>query len=273
MNADPCVNARVLFAEDNPINQEITLSMLEFLGCRVTVVENGEQAVQSAAQQDFDLVLMDCQMPVMDGFEATREIRRQHAAALAPRQDRLPIIALTADDHEDIKHQCLAAGMDDYLGKPVTPRQLQEVLNKWLQAARCGENHLDQQPVADHDADDDPLQAESLENLRALQKPGGPSLLVKLIDVYFDNSPDLMDKIKQSIETRNGKQLYLAAYTLKSSSATLGAMRVYDLCMKLELLGKYQDTEAARELLDQLTIEYQVACAALSLELDRVVDT
>ena len=94
----------------------------------------------------------------------------------------------------------------------------------------------------------------------------------KLINVYFANSPNLIDKIRQSVEARNGKQLYLAAHTLKSSSATLGAMRVHDLCMKLELLGKYQDTAAARGLLDQLTIEYQVACAALSLELDRAVD-
>jgi signal transduction histidine kinase/CheY-like chemotaxis protein len=120
------VNARVLLAEDNSINQEVASAMLESAGCEVTVVNNGQQALLALENERFDLVLMDCQMPVMDGFKATKKLRQQ------ANYSQLPVIALTADIQQGITQQCQQAGMDDYLSKPFTHDDLIEIVMRWL---------------------------------------------------------------------------------------------------------------------------------------------
>jgi CheY-like chemotaxis protein len=117
----------VLLAEDNPLNSQLTQIMLEHLGCSVVPVFDGEQAAQVWRQQPCDIILMDCQMPKLDGFGATRLIRESEQNG-----QRIPIIALTAQAMEGDREQCLAAGMDDYLSKPVSKTQLQAMLEKWL---------------------------------------------------------------------------------------------------------------------------------------------
>ncbi|MGI9486141.1 MAG: response regulator, partial [Geminicoccaceae bacterium] len=116
----------ILLAEDNPVNQEIAVGLLESLDCAVAVVENGKEAVDAVTNKAFDLVLMDCQMPVMDGLDATRAIREA-----ATDEERLPIVALTANDFDNIRAECLAAGMDDLLGKPFTRQELNALLQRW----------------------------------------------------------------------------------------------------------------------------------------------
>lgn len=128
LGARPRFKAYVLVAEDNPVNQEVARAMLEQLGCRVDIVPDGSKAVLATLATQYDLVLMDCQMPVMDGFAATVEIRRQEAKGAS----RLPIIALTANVAKGIREQCLAAGMDDYLSKPFDQMQLAAVLTRFL---------------------------------------------------------------------------------------------------------------------------------------------
>ena len=120
------VNARILLAEDNAINQEVASAMLESAGCEVMVVNNGQQALLALENEQFDLVLMDCQMPVMDGLKATKILRQQHA-----KYAHTPVIALTADIQEGIMQQCQQAGMDDYLSKPFTHDALIEMVMKW----------------------------------------------------------------------------------------------------------------------------------------------
>lgn len=127
----------ILVAEDERVNQQLLRAMLDGLGYRVTMTNNGSEALEAAAQNRFDLVLMDCQMPVMDGYEATRIIREQEAQRSPPlagqASARLPIVALTADALKGDRERCLASGFDDYLSKPYTRQQLRDVIQRWLQ--------------------------------------------------------------------------------------------------------------------------------------------
>jgi two-component system, sensor histidine kinase and response regulator len=129
---------RVLLAEDNPINQEVVREMLENFGFKVDVAQNGREAVDALSSAAYDLILMDCQMPDMDGYQATETIRRREGAGLGG-QSRIPIIALTGLAMEGDRERCLAAGMDDYLSKPFKLQQLQEILDRWLPRNGGGE--------------------------------------------------------------------------------------------------------------------------------------
>jgi CheY-like chemotaxis protein len=122
-------NARVLVAEDNPVNQEVAVAMLESLGCRVKVTSDGGAALAALERESYDLVLMDCQMPVLDGFAATAAWRQREKAADGR---RVPIIALTANVIKGVQEQCREVGMDDYLSKPFEQAQLIATLNRWL---------------------------------------------------------------------------------------------------------------------------------------------
>ena len=128
-----CFASRVLVAEDNPVNQEVVLAMLENLGCRVTVAGDGREALAALASEPFDLVLMDCQMPVLDGLAATTAWRQREGSTGGR---RVPIIALTADVIKGVRERCRAAGMDDYLSKPFEQAQLVTLLERWLPATR-----------------------------------------------------------------------------------------------------------------------------------------
>lgn len=138
-SASPVVGTRVLLAEDNPVNREVALGMLESMGCHVEMVEDGGQAVEAAAKQQYDLIFMDCQMPNMDGFTATAMIRAHEASHKSTRH--MPIIALTANALEGDREKCLAAGMDDYLSKPFSLEGLRTTLQRWT-----GEKGVRSQP-------------------------------------------------------------------------------------------------------------------------------
>ena len=258
--------SRVLVVEDNPVNQEVTLAILELLGCRATVTSNGQEAVETAANADFDLILMDCQMPVMDGFAATAAIRRWERIQ---ERTRLPIIALTANVMKGFREQCLAAGMDDYLSKPFNRAQLQQVLWRWLpdglpDVANAPDPSLSL-PGVDFGAP--PLEPGALDRIRTLQRPGTPDLVAKLIELYFQSASDLLRRLRDAVATGDAEAVWRTAHGLKSSSGNLGAQRLAALCKTLEERGRKGQLDDAAELMEAVELQYQRARDALLREL------
>lgn len=265
-------NLRVLVAEDNPVNQELTLSLLELAGCTVTLTSNGQEALDACKLDNFDVVLMDCQMPGMDGYEATEAIRRFEAGQ---GKARVPIIALTANAVDGDREKCIAAGMDDYLSKPFTRQQLGEMLTKWSSQG-TGATSSAPAPVKDlpratrkapaSPATDSPLDRTALNNIRALQRPGSPNLLGKLINVYFSSSQELMASLRDGLAHADTEAVRKAAHALKSSSANLGAKHLANLCKDLEAMGRAKQLDNAQALYQQVENEYARVTLALDAE-------
>ena len=266
-------DAHILLVEDNPVNQEMALEMLELMGCQVNVVENGQKAVEATEKTDFDLILMDCHMPVMDGLTATDRIRKHEQSG--SKNQRVPIIALTADVQKGMQEQCLAVGMDDFLSKPFTLNQIQAVLSLWLDQHK--ELTVSEAIVSsispDGQTGTEPLlEQETLERIRSLQRPGKPNVLAKIINLYLQNSPGLMKIVHESMEQGDGVALCEATHALKSSSANLGAIRMATVCKNLENMGREGRIDAAKALIGRLESEYKSASSALADELGRISD-
>ena len=275
--------ARVLLVEDNPVNQALGIALLENLGCVASSAETGTEAIRELSRASYDLVLMDCQMPQMDGFEATRIIRERERETMSENQSapepHTIIIALTANALEGDRKQCLAAGMDDYLSKPVTRKQLRNMLAKWL--TKSGNFPARQEEpipfVSTGDAEASPagtvstspavspvIETEYLDNIRALQTPDTPDLLSEIIDTYFTSSTRLLENLRRAVGTGDAQEVFKAAHSLKSSSANLGALLLAEHFKNLENLGRSNTTAGAEELLMKIESEYAAVCDTLT---------
>lgn len=217
----------VLIAEDNPVNQEISAGLLELLDCTVTVVETGEQAVDAAARQAFDLVLMDCQMPVMDGFEATRVIRSS-----ATDGRRLPIVALTAHQGEEVRAACEDAGMDGLLTKPFSREDLASLLQRWQPSAPPTPA-----PPAPLESRTSSLDPAPIAALRSLDPDGKRDLIQRAVIKFLDYSDNLVARLAHAVTLGDGDEVSRLAHSLKSSSANLGAADLAARCAELEKLS------------------------------------
>jgi len=271
--------ARVLLAEDNPINQEFESLALKKLGCYVDVVSNGKEAIDALLKNSYDLIFMDCQMPGMDGYEATRIIREREQLRNtgSGKRDAGPghatIIALTAHAMQGDREQCLAAGMDDYLSKPFRMKELSEIVDRWLskkpvmrQALETGKDGSDSGP-----AFPPPIVQGSLDNIRVLQKDGPENILFKVIKTYLKNTPAALERLREAITAGDTVTLYETAHNLKSTSAMLGALKLSDLFEELELKGRMNATENAEKILSMLYGEFDSVCSALRKELEKGV--
>ncbi|MDF3092125.1 MULTISPECIES: response regulator [Burkholderia cepacia complex] len=273
------ISARVLLVEDNVVNQQIALAMLEDTAYQVAVADDGEQALNRLADDVFDVVLMDCQMPRLDGFEATRQLRRREAEAGAP---RMPVIALTANALSGDRERCLAAGMDDYLGKPFRRDALLQMLARHVGGAACAPatgtdaattgGGVEAKPEATGGAAIDPddeasvIDHKALDALRALQRPGRPDVLTRIIDQFTADAPRLIRDMHAAVEAGDADALKLAAHTLKSSSANVGAHLLSARCREIERLARAADVDAAVELVAGTEAEFGHAHAALIAE-------
>ena len=242
------LNARILLVEDNPVNQELALHMLQHLGCTGVVAKHGREALVELERQSFDAVLMDCQMPEMDGFEATAAIRLREAAQGGER--RLPIVALTAGAVEGDRDKCLAAGMDDYLSKPFSLEQIERVLRRWLPAVPAiepGEPHIDPKVI---------------ENMLVLGG-GGRELLCKMVDLFLQDAPQRLAAIRDGVRRGDGVATAKAAHSFKSACANLGAAALAEMCKRLERQCRDGSVINVEALVD--SIENELAYVAADL--------
>ncbi len=249
----PPASARVLVAEDNEVNQKVAVRILEKLGYRVDVADNGREAVEAVARTRYDAVLMDGQMPEMDGFEATARIREREGTGR-----RTPIVAMTASAMKGDREKCLAAGMDDYVAKPIGPETLHAVLSRWvhLEGERGGEEAASA------------VDPTMIENLRAIDGDG--TLLVELIDTFQRIAPLRIAALSKASAKGSAVALERTAHSFLGSCANLGARYMAEVCARLEQLGRAGSTTGARELIQSLEEEYGVVQEALLEEKRRL---
>jgi two-component system sensor histidine kinase/response regulator len=263
---------RVLLAEDNPVNVEVAKAMLESLGLDAHCARNGEQALQAVRGGDYDAVLMDCQMPVMDGFAATAAIRRDETEAGRARV--LPIIAITANALQGDREACLAAGMDDYLSKPFTQQELAAVIGRWVALPLVATVHHDDAPPRLPPESIAVIQREvinrvALDNIRALSQERGDALVQKVIAAYVDDTPQHLNTLRDAIAGLDTASVRKVAHSLKSASANVGAQQLAQLCKEMEHLGRADTTEGADVILTDMEQEFQAVRHSLSAILEK----
>ncbi|MES9815331.1 MAG: EAL domain-containing protein [Candidatus Thiodiazotropha sp.] len=229
------LKGRILVTDDNLVNQDVTLSMLQALGCEADLAEDGATALELANHTAYDVILMDCHMPVMDGFTASSLIRQSE---LNSDRDRVPIIAVTADVQKGIQDQCKKAGMDDYIGKPFSQTQLARILKKWLPEQSLINDPSESDAEPHIHGESDILDQNQLRQLRELGNKSGRDVLGKSIAIYLRQTPDDISRLQSALDARDAKEIRAIAHSLKSGSANLGATRFSRLCAELELLAR-----------------------------------
>ena len=257
------LQGRVLLVEDNPINQGVAKAMLGKLGLQWQLANNGAEAVDLVSENDFDLVLMDCQMPVMDGYQATAAIR----ALPGGRGLKLPIVALTANAMQGDEQVCLDAGMNAFLAKPYTLTALHATLAGWL----AGCNDVVASPgagvtknAAAQAQDAGPaINPAAIETLRDLDEPGSNELVTQLVSSFLKSADGNLERVAAALAEGNAKAWAQAAHSLKSSAANLGAEALAGCYRELEKCGREGRTEDARGLLEPTRREQQRALLEL----------
>lgn len=240
--------AAVLVVEDNRSNQFVATGMLDRLGIRHTVVASGREALQELRQNNFDLVLMDCNMPEMDGYETTRRIRQMQSV-----NSDIPIIAMTANAQEGDRDTCFSAGMNDYISKPISLGALQHITDQWIRGSKKQEDNDRRQNSSDNAAHAalQTLNTESLNEIRDTIDDAFPGML----RVYLEDLPRYIDQLGNAINDQRAEDVTNAAHAVKGSSLNFGAERLAELCRLLEVAGGNGDMEKARELFSSITSE------------------
>ena len=272
------LRGHVLLVEDNLVNQEVAAGMLKAFGLAVTSAENGEQALAAFASARPDLILMDCQMPILDGYEATRQIRARESAEHVAR--RTPIIALTANAISGDRERCTEAGMDDYLPKPFRRSDLFASVTRWIPAGSEAEGEpqvspppADGEPAPDaidtQAIDTQAIDTQAIDLIASSQGPGEPDLLGRIVALYRSSGADQVRELETAMRAGDAKTAGRAAHSLKSSSAQLGAGRLSARCARIEAacrLGRVQDCAADVAALGD---DFFATCDALDAELSR----
>ncbi len=262
---------RILLAEDNSINQQVALLMLQKLGYRADVVGNGLETLRALRQAPYDVVLMDIEMPEMDGFTTTHQICQEWR-----RQERPWIIAVTAYAMQGDRERCLAAGMNDYISKPIREAELLQALQKARKpmpeavaggsANKIG-NQLASHPVKPEE-EEGVLDIRVLQSIREMGGAKAEAILSQIIRAYLNTAPQHLQQIQKAIAANSPDVLRQSAHTLGSSSANLGAKQFAKLCKQLENLGRSGIILGADADFVQLEAEYEKVRLALARQLE-----
>jgi len=279
--ASRLAGVRILVAEDNPVNRELAHYILDQLGAHSLMATNGVEALDVLARDSVDLVLMDCQMPELDGYQATARLREIESRDGGK---RMPVIALTANALVGDRERCLAAGMDDYLPKPFTRNELFAVLSKWIgsDTLALGQRREATKPahvvapIISSRVGSPALDPAVLASLRSLGADGGEALVGKLAQIFRDDAQLRRDQLRRAYDESNAELLRSAAHAFKSSSANMGARTLAELCRQLETQTLGGDIpDACASLLVELEHEYarvDYCVAAILATAETVVD-
>jgi len=236
-------STRILVVEDNIINQKVVLKMLEKLGYRADPVANGREAISALELIPYDIVLMDCQMPVMDGYEATRSIRASNSGRL---NRCVPIIALTANAMKGDREKCLEAGMDDYLSKPVNPKILDVMLKEWIKVSPGG-------TLKSPRGDTETPHQDIFDRSELLDRIGGDEeFMQELLAIFIDDAGRNIAKLQAMTDDSDPVEMQRLAHSLKGSSANVSANSMRDVATELEQAFKDGASEALPELIDKV---------------------
>ncbi len=250
---------RILVAEDNRTNQMVAAGMLAMNGCSCEFAANGREALEAARSRDFDLILMDCSMPEMDGYEATAHIRVHEEST----GRRTPLVAMTANTQRGDAEKCLAAGMDDYLAKPITLVELRQKLERWLPR---GDELRSAAALAERAADDNtdsPIDQTIFVKLREIM---GTSL-AQAVTPFLEDTPQYLLDLETAVIARDSEHAREKAHAIKGSSGNLGATLLAQLAKEAEEFALSGQPELATPLLPRLRIAYNAVAHALAHEL------
>lgn len=237
----PQFAAEILLVEDNLTNQAVAAAILEQLGLTIDIANNGQEAIDKLHSHQYDLIFMDCHMPVMDGYEATQRIREKQNLK------NIPIVAMTANAMKGDREKCLNVGMDDYISKPIHPERIQQVLTQWLTT-------LDTTPTEAVPSE------ESTENEQNPKDPiwdqqsalallmGKEELLISILEIYLEDSKLLIQAIQTAVEDKNWVEVGNRAHSMKGMTANLCAMQLNKICLELEQAARASDQEKVLNL-------------------------
>jgi two-component system sensor histidine kinase/response regulator len=263
----------VLVAEDNPVNQKVATLLLKELGFAAHVVANGREAVEAIGRTPYSLILMDCQMPDMDGFEATGAIRRGETLT----GKHIPIIAMTAHAMQGDREKCIAAGMDDYVSKPVTTAKVKDVLLRWFKSdssswrgtsgtlvpvaskgdsmnATFDSDGEQPKPKSPAPAKQQPVSAPSAEmiNLKALESACGEDGAQELLEIFIDSTQDLFKRMDSALASKNAKSLKGNAHEMKGACGSVGANAMASISKNLEVSALAENWDLCSQLVREL---------------------
>ncbi len=267
----------VLLAEDNAVNQRVAVRLLERLGYRADVAASGLECLEALDRIRYAAVLMDCQMPDLDGYATTREIRRrEQTGILSNGGKRLPVIAMTASAMQGDRERCLASGMDDYLTKPIDLDGLRDVLGRWAwdadDEAPAGGGERMQQNEATNElmVALDALPVVEVAVIAPLYDPdlgGDAAFLAEVVEAFREDSPPRLVALREANEQQDADRLVRAAHSLKGSSGNFGASRLQTLCLEIEQRGRDGKLGGLSPLIDRVAVEYE----RLMVELEHLI--
>jgi two-component system, sensor histidine kinase and response regulator len=261
LSEDQKRRVRILLAEDNVTNQKVAVSILGKLGYSTDAVANGMEAVQALEMIPYDIVLMDCQMPEMDGYEATGKVRDQESKVI---NHKVPVIAMTANAMKGDRERCLKAGMDDYLSKPVKPQELSDMLEKWI----VKQDAFSQKEITVSDIEPAQKIFDKASLLDRLM--GDEELMQTVIEAFLEDIPRQINTLKGYLEVGDVPCIERQAHTIKGASANVGGEALREEAFRMEKAGKVGDLDTVKSGIPDLEIQFERLKGAMKQQMRKL---